>query len=117
MNNFFLLLVLIFAPFFSIADTYCDDLNEKHDLEQEIIPSDKSGYKVIANSRLFFFSAPDIKCKMKDVFIIKNDLVDAYKIDGDFIFVMYFTKDNRTVEGWVKAEGLTPIGIGIGPQK
>lgn len=54
---------------------------------------------------------------MKDVFIIKNDLVDAYKIDGDFIFVMYFTKDNRTVEGWVKTEGLMPIGIGIGPQK
>jgi hypothetical protein len=54
---------------------------------------------------------------MKDIFLIKNDHVDAYKIDGDFIFVMYFTKDNKTVEGWVKAEGLTPIGIGIGPQK
>ncbi len=117
MNKHFLFFVLMFLPLFSIANTYCDDLNEKHDLEQEIIPSDKSGYKVIANSRLFFFSAPDIKCKMKDIFLIKNDHVDAYKIDGDFIFVMYFTKDNKTVEGWVKAEGLTPIGIGIGPQK
>lgn len=117
MNKIFLLFILIFSPLFSIANTYCDNLNEKRELEQEIIPSDKSGYKVIANGHLFFFSAPDVKCKMKDIFIIKNDLVDAYKIDGDFIFVMYFTKDNRTVEGWVKAEGLTPIGIGIGPQK
>jgi hypothetical protein len=58
MNKHFLFFVLMFLPLFSIANTYCDDLNEKHDLEQEIIPSDKSGYKVIANSRLFFLVHP-----------------------------------------------------------
>lgn len=117
MKNIFLLLVVMCLPLASIASQYCDNLSEGHQSGQEIIPSDKSGYKVIENKRLFFFSAPDEKCKMKNIFVIKNDLVDAYKIDGDFMFVMYFTKDKKTVEGWVKSKGLAPTGMGVGPKK
>lgn len=117
MKKLFFLLALMFLPLISIANQYCDDLNESHQSEQKIIPSDKSGYKVIEDNRLYFFNAPNEKCKMKDVFIIKNDLVDAYRIDGDFMFVMYFTKNNKTVEGWVKSRGLIPTGAGVGPKK
>jgi hypothetical protein len=32
------------------------------------------------------------------------------------MFVMYFTKDKKTVEGWVKLKGLIPAGEGVGPK-
>ena len=80
-----------------------------------LIPSYKSTYKVIADGRLYFYSAPDKECKIKGLFIIKNDIVDAYKIDGDFIFVMFFTKDNKSVEGWVDIRGVAATGSGVGP--
>lgn len=116
MKNLLFALLFVLSPF-SMANIYCDNLNQNENSQQEIIPSDKSGYKVIEDKRLYFYSAPNEKCKIKGVFIIKNDTVDAYKVDGDFVFVMYFTKDNRTVEGWVKLKGLMPLRTGVGPLK
>lgn len=116
MKNIILLLLFVMSPF-SMADQCCDNLNNHENPKQEIIPSDKSGYKVIESKRLYFYSAPNEKCKINGVFIIKNDTVDAYKVDGGFVFVIYFTKDNKTVEGWVKLKGLAPLRTGVGPLK
>lgn len=106
---------LFAISFFANTNEYCDKFENDRQEQQIIIPSYKSTYKVIADGRLYFYSAPDKECKIKGLFIIKNDIVDAYKIDGDFIFVMFFTKDNKSVEGWVDIRGVAATGSGVGP--
>ncbi len=101
--------------FFANTNEYCDKLDVDRQEQQIIIPSYKSTYKVITDGRHYFYSAPDKQCKIKGLFITKNDIVDAYKIDGDFIFVMFFTKENKSVEGWVDIRSVAATGSGVGP--
>lgn len=112
MKNFICIL-LFFLPLFSFADSWCDDVIKKAQEQQDRISPSESGYKVSSNDRLYFYSAPDEKCKLKKTFIIKGDLVDAYSIYNGFVYVIYFTNANEDVVGWVKLKGLESTGTGM----
>ena len=57
-------------------------------------------------------------CKIKDLFIIQNDIVSGYHFyrepsEHDWIYVLYYSKrkdlDNEIVEGWIKFKNLKNI--------
>jgi hypothetical protein len=73
-----------------------------------------SGRKVIGKGRLYFYSAPDTKCRIKNTFIIPNDRVEAYGEYGDFTEVIYWGAKGDGVEGWVPSARLTETRTGIG---
>ncbi|TBN93440.1 hypothetical protein EYZ49_23365 [Salmonella enterica subsp. salamae serovar 13,22:z:-] len=113
------LIILLFSltPLISHAEDFCSSVSDKADTERTIIPSSDSGYKVLGEGRAFFYSAPNEKCKIKSLFLIPGDLVNALADYNNYTYIMYFTKDGKGVEGWVKSNRLTPTGTGIGPSE
>jgi hypothetical protein len=62
------------APLLHAED--CVKLEEKAEQKEvQIIP--RWGMKVIAPTRVYFHSAPSNACKIKDLFMIKNDHITA----------------------------------------
>jgi hypothetical protein len=73
---------------------------------------------VVGQGRLQFYSAPNIQCAMKDVFIIPKDEVIAYAQSNDgWSSVMYSNpKTGNDVSGWVKSSRLKETGT-AGPKQ
>ncbi len=94
----------------------CTQAGEKADRERALIPGYRSGRKVIGRGRAYFYTAPDKRCKMKDVFVIPNDRLDAYSTYGEFTEVVYWNSKNGDVDGWVLSSRLAETGEGIGPE-
>ena len=67
---------------------------------------------VTGAGRLQFYSAPDLQCAMKGVFVIPNDELIAYAPSNDgWSSVMYSnSKSGNTVSGWVKSARLRKTG-------
>lgn len=108
-------LVFIIVSFFSQADEFCSNIASKADAERTIISSDESGYRVSGKGRLYFYTAPNERCKNSDVFIVSGDLVNASADYEGYTYIMYFTKEGKEFDGWVKSNRLIPTGTGIGP--
>lgn len=86
----------------------CGDIQNKAKIEtingQSNIPN--QSIVVASESRLYFYSAPDEICKQDGSFVIKGDLLYAYKVHDDFTYVNYLTSKGDEVKGWVKNFGL-----------
>ena len=117
MFNKILLLIVLLISVSSQAKNFCADM------DREII---KQGSAIApvwlllvqSKQRVFFHSAPNEKCKIKDLFIIYNDSVTGYNFYRDsskqeWIKVIYYSKrqdlENEIVEGWVKFKDLKNI--------
>lgn len=111
MARIFIIFILFISASFSVfaGKTDCDEVQINAQQEQDRIPFDESNYKVTSKSRLYFYSAPNEKCKLNDLFIVKGDLVNAYSVYGDFISIMYFQKNGNSINGWVKLNGVAPV--------
>lgn len=107
--------IFIMASFFSHADEFCSNIESKADAERVIISSDESGYKVSGKGRLYFHTAPNERCKSNDVFIVSGDLVNASADYDGYTYIMYFNKEGKEFDGWVKSNRLIQTGTGIGP--
>jgi hypothetical protein len=95
----------------SIARADCTEVKVGTDKAPRFSPP--LGEKVIGAGRLQFYSAPDLHCRMKGVFIIPNDSVIAYgQTDDGWTSVMYM-KGNYD-QGWVRSSRLKVTGT-MGP--
>lgn len=95
----------------------CSDINKIAAKRQEKTPSDNSGYVIKNAGRTYFYSAPDERCKIKELFIVQGDLVNVYADYNGFSSIMYFKKNGVPVTGWVHSDTLKPTRTGIGPKK
>ena len=92
----------------------CVKLEEKAEQKEvQIIP--RWGMKVIAPTRVYFHSAPSNTCKIKDLFMIKNDHITAYSTYDDgqeqWVSIMYFSKRlGDTIQGWSKLKDFEYTG-------
>lgn len=114
MKTLFLLFFLV-CSFSSWGE--CHDINSRAEIYQNVISTSESGYVVSDNARVYFYSAPDERCKIKDLFIIHGDLVDVYSEYKGFLSVIFFKKNGETVDGWVHSSSIKPTGTGIGPRE
>ena len=58
----------------------------------------------------YFYSAPSIQCKIKQLFLIPKDSVIAYQEfrneNQTWLYVMYIDKNGNDTEGWMPARNL-----------
>lgn len=97
-------------------DAFCGKLNDLATENGVRISSVESGYKV-GSGRAYFYTAPNERCKKKNLFVVKNDLVNAYLSYDKFSSIIYFKSNGESVSGWVHTDSITPTGTGIGPKQ
>lgn len=107
-----ILIMLLFFPLLSWGD--CDEINTTAEQFQSITPTSESNYVVIGNGKIYFYTAPDEHCKIKNLFIIKDDIVSVYADYKDYSSVMYFKKNGDPVSGWIHSDSIKPTGTGVG---
>jgi hypothetical protein len=112
--------VLLQAPFARAEATdVCLSTFEK--AEQAATPVSPARRGVAGTGRLYFHSAPDRRCQLKDVFVIAGDRVEAFADYGEFTRVIYWnTATGAGTAGWVLssriAEPRTNVASGRGQQ-
>jgi hypothetical protein len=80
----------------------CISAFEKAEQEQDLVSSSTAGRGVVGAGRLYFHTAPDKRCQLKDVFVIVGDRVEAYADYGDFTHVIYWNPNTGAgTAGWV----------------
>jgi len=67
------------------------------------------------NNKIYFYSAPDEKCKNNE-FLISKQQVIAYVEYNNFYFVMYLGQDGKDIEGWIKKDNLISSGHSLNTQ-
>lgn len=110
-------LFFVVITLFSItvqANDFCQNVNNKIGNEKVYFPSPLETYRIIGKGRLYFYSAPDKKCKISNnLFIIPNDIVIPYFEYNNYYYVGYM--NNIDISGWVYKNRLQPTGEYIGP--
>ena len=111
-----LVMILLTAASASSADqSICNRLSKQAENEQ-VHFSPIEGYKVIGDGKLYFHSAPDAKCRTKDVFVIPKDHLIGYAEYNGWYSVMYVNpKTGEEFEGWVESKKLESTGT-MGPK-
>lgn len=94
----------------------CDALNLIAERYQDLIPSSESVYKVVDTNRVYFYSAPNEECKIKNLFIINGDLINLYAEYKGFSSVVFFKKNGEPVSGWIHSKSILPTSKGDGPE-
>ncbi|HCJ7370011.1 TPA: hypothetical protein NVL56_001941 [Enterobacter hormaechei subsp. xiangfangensis] len=95
----------------------CSDANKMAVAMQEKTPFDDLVYVIKNAGRTYIYSAPDESCKIKDLFLVQGDLVNANADYNGFSSIIYFKKNGASVSGWIHSDTLTPTKTGIGTKK
>jgi hypothetical protein len=110
MLKLLLFVLLSFTLQFSFAaEQACTKLAAKVDgLDENYRPPIEG--KVIGNKKHYFYTAPDLQCKMKGVFVIKGDSLTVYKPYKDWLNVMYIAKNGEDYIGWISSKQVKILG-------
>lgn len=98
----------------------CVSVFEKTEQQQALISSGVSSRSVIGTGRLYFHTAPDKRCQLKDVFVIVGDRLETYANYGEFTNVIYWNPNTGTgTAGWVLSSRTSETGANIasGPRR
>lgn len=98
------------------ASSQCEDLDHNSYRGQFNINPANSGYEVFGVGRLYFYSAPDERCIIKNIYMVRGDQVDAYAEYNNYLFVIYFTKIGHEVSGWLHKNRLRSTHQGVGSE-
>lgn len=79
-----LILFLSFLASSFLSWGECSDINISAEQKKSLNSTAESNYIVKYKSRVCFYSAPDEMYRIKDIFIIKNDVVSVYAEYKDF---------------------------------
>lgn len=86
----------------------CTELSKQASMDDSYLPPLEG--KVIGNKKLYFYTASDLQCKMKGIFLIKGDSLTVYSRYKDWFNVMYIAKDGEDYIGWVSSKQVKIIG-------
>jgi hypothetical protein len=86
----------------------CLSVFEKAEQEQAPIADHTSGRGVIGTGRLYFHTAPDKRCRLKETFVVVGDRLEAYADFGEFTSVIYWNPTTgEGTAGWVLTSRMT----------
>lgn len=57
-----------------------------------------------ARERAYFYSAPNEKCKIDDLFLIPKDKLELLQNKGEFSFVAYKRQNGEFIKLWIKSD-------------
>ncbi|GGC66033.1 hypothetical protein GCM10011396_11260 [Undibacterium terreum] len=110
-----LYLAMLISPYAGATESVCAKASVKAEKEKILVPAYMSGRKVIGKGEAYFYTAPDEQCQVKNIFIIPNDVVQAYSDVENFTYVIYWNVKGKDVSGWMLSSRLVDTGTGIGP--
>lgn len=86
----------------------CGDPPEKE--TRSLFPA--LGYNVAGSGRLYFHVAPNLNCRIDNLFVIHGDLLVAHEQFGEWSYVVFVPKNQnkKEVSGWVESKRLKFIG-------
>jgi len=90
----------------------CTIINNEAEDKQSKIPPSESGHVVSDTNRVYFYSAPNETCKIKNLFIINGDKVNIYA-EYKFFSLISFKKKGQLVSGWIHSKSIKPTGTGV----
>ena len=104
------LAVILSFPVFDAQAAACKEPQTGTDDAPMLSPP--LGKAVVGTGRLQFFSAPDVGCAMKGVFVVPRDDLTAYaETSNGWSSVLYINPhDGNSVQGWVRSERLRTTG-------
>jgi hypothetical protein len=94
----------------------CVAINNDAEGELSKTPSSESVYVVTDINHVYFYSAPNEVCKIKDLFIIKGDTVKLQAEHKGFSSVVFFKKDGESVSGWIHSKSIKSTVTGVGAE-
>lgn len=109
-------LLMLGFPFFSVAESSCEKLNESVYRSEVRVESPGAIYKVHFRSGVFVYFAPDELCRGAS-FLASGDKVQVYSEYGAYMSAMYFRRDGSTVEGWVQKKYLIRTKGSVSPSE
>ncbi len=96
------------------AEVNCSKINSEA-VKDEAGFYPRRTYAVEGKGRLYFHTAPDARCRSKDIFVIPGDSLIVYSSFQGWYSVMYINpKTGEDFSGWVRPERLKFSGT-IGP--
>lgn len=106
MNIMQTLLLVCFALLADLAQAQSTDAclaaHDRAGLEKVVVPGTVSDRKVAGAGRLYFHTAPDSRCRSKDIFVVPNDQLAVYAEYGVFAEVIYWDPvSGAGTAGWV----------------
>lgn len=101
----------------AIAGPDCKAFENFSDIRGSRVLGDVSEHVVIGTGRLYFHSSPYPNCRLRDVFILPGEVVNAYVEFAGYTAVMYLNKKTGDdAVGWVETTRLRATGRGIAPR-
>ncbi len=66
--------------------------------------------KVVGKKRLYFYSAPNARCKIKGAFAVPGNTLTVYKQHMRWSNVMFIAKNGNDIVAWVPSDRLKIAG-------
>lgn len=112
MRQILFLTWLLAAPM-ALAAPDCGQLLLAARAEQVAVPAWQAARRVTGKDRLHFHSAPERNCRLKDVFVVPGDQVQALQEYGIYTEVQYVhPRSGRVAVGWVESGRLDESLVG-----
>lgn len=113
MKNIFFILTIWIISFAAFAsnDVNCEALSQK---ASNYYPENKTivlTRKINEVKRSYFYSAPNEECKIKNLFIVNNDIVNIYKEYFGFSYGSYVSTGGKINYGWINSSNLTKLNF------
>ena len=106
-----------FAPCaYSEPADVCVAVFEKAEQDQVVSSAGTSSLAVTGTGRLFFHTAPDRRCQLKDTYVIAGDRVEVFSEYGEFSSVIYWHPvSGAGTAGWVLSSRIMepPLKIAV----
>jgi hypothetical protein len=115
-SNILLFATLAFCALLARAEApdACLSVFEQAEQGQELISGSASGRAVNGTGRLYLHTAPDKRCRLRDVFVVVGDRLEAYSRYGEFTHVIYWNPNTSVgTAGWVLSSRMTEAGTNI----
>jgi hypothetical protein len=97
-------MIVMLAAARAEAATDCGKVRARAQEQQVAVAEWQAGRRVSGKARLYFHSAPEGACRLRDVFVVNGDTLQALNEYGTFTEVRYVhPRTRRLTRGWVES--------------
>ena len=94
----------------------CAAVENDAESKRVLIPASQAVWVVRGRKRVQLYSAPDLRCPIKGMFIGPGEKLNASMDDNGFVRVWVMGgRNGNDIDGWAPEDRVKPTGTGVGP--